>query len=130
MNNSAWPLPTNWSTERRRKFKKTFANRIQSFNKRAVGMDKITPRQAFFHIINSPKCYISGEQINVFDLNDYSFDHFIPVSKGGSAGINNFFVCKKEYNQMKNDLLFDDFVKRCFKILVYQLKRKIASVFH
>lgn len=66
---------------------------------------------------NEPKCYLSGEPINLHKTESYSIDHIIPVSKGGENTIDNAGLILTSINKMKSDLSIEEFLKKCIKIL-------------
>ncbi len=63
-------------------------------------------------------CYLSGEEINLFDTN-YQLDHITPASRGGSNGFSNLGITHKIVNQMKGDLTTDELIDWCKKILIF-----------
>lgn len=64
------------------------------------------------------KCYISGEDIDLIE-GDYAFDHIVPRSKGGFNTLKNLGITTKKINFMKHDLLLEEFIKLCIKILKF-----------
>lgn len=67
---------------------------------------------------NNPICYLSGEKINLNE-NNYSFDHIIPVSKGGDNSLENLGLTISIVNRMKSDMTVDEFIEQCIKVLKY-----------
>lgn len=61
-------------------------------------------------------CYLSGVDINLFK-GEYSFDHIIPVSKGGKNTFDNLGIAHSVVNQMKSDLSVDELIIWCVRIL-------------
>ena len=64
------------------------------------------------------KCYLSGMEINLYN-DTYSFDHIVPVSKGGTNDISNLGITYKVVNDMKGNLMVNEFLDWCIKILEY-----------
>ena len=61
-------------------------------------------------------CYLSGVKINLYE-NNYNLDHSIPKSRGGLNILNNLGVTHKIVNAMKSDLMVDELLDWCIKIL-------------
>ena len=53
---------------------------------------------------DNPRCYLTGDQIDLEDSASYNFDHIVPVSKGGTNDLSNLGICTKAANAAKNDL--------------------------
>ena len=65
------------------------------------------------------KCYITGREIDI-TKDDFNLDHIIPASKGGTGELSNMGITIPEVNQMKNNLLLDDFIALCKEVLENQ----------
>jgi len=72
-----------------------------------------------FKIGNKPKCYLSGELINLFETKSYSIDHIIPASKGGKNTIENAGLISSSINKMKSDITVEEFLEKCIQVLEY-----------
>lgn len=68
---------------------------------------------------NEPKCYLSGESINLCETKSYSIDHIIPSSKGGENNIDNAGLISSSINKMKSDITVEEFIQKCVQILEY-----------
>lgn len=68
---------------------------------------------------NNPKCYLSGEPINLFETKTYSIDHIVPATKGGDNTLDNAGLISSSINKMKSDIEVDVFIQKCIKILKY-----------
>jgi 5-methylcytosine-specific restriction endonuclease McrA len=66
-----------------------------------------------------PICYLTGEQINIYQPRTYHFDHIIPRSRGGDSSIENLGICTKEANQAKHDMTEDEFIMLCKRVLIH-----------
>ena len=66
----------------------------------------------------NPKCYLTGEPINIWDTKSYHFDHIIPPSKGGTNTLDNLGICTKDANRCKSDLTPDELIIFCKKVLM------------
>jgi len=75
---------------------------------------------------DNPKCYLTGRDINWDDPNTFSFDHIVPVSKGGKNTLDNLGLCCFDANQSKKDLSVEEFVSLCKDVLEnfgYEVKK-------
>lgn len=65
-------------------------------------------------------CTICGEFV---PIDDFTIDHIMPISKGGSYDLDNLQLAHPSCNRMKDDALPDDFFDKMIKILEYQQKK-------
>ena len=65
----------------------------------------------------NPKCYLTGDPINIYETSSYHFDHILPRSKGGNNSIENLGICTKEANMAKSNLTLNEFIKLCQKVI-------------
>lgn len=63
-------------------------------------------------------CYLSGEKINLFE-SEYNFDHKTPSSRGGDNSLDNLGVTHPIVNSMKHELMPEELLEWCIKILKY-----------
>lgn len=66
---------------------------------------------------DNPKCYLTGENIDLKNMKSYSLDHINPVSKGGKSNIENMGLATRQANQSKSDLTLKEFIDLCVKVL-------------
>lgn len=100
-----------------KKFEANFKQKVKRFQSRSVVNTPYSDKDVLDFIKSNPYCYISQDKIDIYDLSSYAFDHYIPVSKGGSSDLENLRICKSMYNIMKWDMLFNDFVNHCKKVV-------------
>lgn len=99
-------------------------------NKRNTNRPKLTNdffKNVFQNISKNPKCYLTGENINLEDMSSWSFDHKIPLSRGGNKEINNLGLCLRIANQAKTSMTPEEFVCFCKKVLInygYEIIKK------
>lgn len=67
-----------------------------------------------------PKCYLTGEDIDIYQPRTYHFDHKVPVSRGGERSIHNLGICTKQANMAKSDLTPEEFFELCQKVINFQ----------
>lgn len=81
----------------------------------------MTPTFTITDLINkfgeNPKCYLTGEVIDINQPRTYAFDHKIPRSKGGANSLDNLGICTKTANQSKTDMSVDEYIEHCKKVL-------------
>lgn len=61
-------------------------------------------------------CYLTGDIIDLNDPKSYSFDHIIPVAKGGTNELHNLGLTTRDANMAKSDLTLEEFVDLCVKV--------------
>ncbi len=64
-------------------------------------------------------CYLSGEKINLLEDVNYNLDHILPKSRGGNNDIQNLGILSEIVNQMKGNLLNEELIEWCIKILKF-----------
>ena len=69
-------------------------------------------------------CGICGKFI---PLEEYTIDHIIPLSKGGTNALDNLQACCGFCNKAKDDSLGDDFFNRIRNIFLYQAELKYGA---
>lgn len=69
---------------------------------------------------DNPKCYLTGEPIDMSKTSTYNFDHMIPYSRGGDSSLENLGVCTKLANKSKTDMTPDEYFFLCRKVLEHQ----------
>ena len=69
-------------------------------------------------VMENPICYLTGEEIDFSDSGSFSFDHIIPVSKGGNSTLSNLGLCIKNANMSKYSMELDEYIELCKKVLI------------
>lgn len=79
--------------------------------------------EAIKHIGDKPSCYLTGDLIDLNDVKAYSFDHIVPLCKGGKSTIENMGLTTKDANQAKGGLTKEEFLALCVKVLQHNSYR-------
>jgi 5-methylcytosine-specific restriction endonuclease McrA len=66
---------------------------------------------------NQPVCYLTGVPIDLNKPRTYHLDHIIPKSRGGDDSLDNCQIACREANQAKGDLLVEEFIELCNKVV-------------
>ena len=104
------------------KWKKVLQIKIEHFcrDRKNYNMYQ-TPTFTVDDVINkfgeNPKCYLTGEQLDIYQPRTYSFDHIMPASRGGLPTLDNLGLCTKQANQAKSDLTPEEFYQLCKKVV-------------
>ena len=88
-----------------------------SNGRRVYGAPNFTVDDVIKKFGKSPKCYITGESIDIQKPRTYHFDHITPRSKGGDNSIDNLGICTKKANLSKNDMTYEEFVEFCQSVV-------------
>ncbi len=78
---------------------------------------QFTLEQLINKIGDNPKCYLTGELIDLLKPETYSLDHIIPLSRGGKSSLENCGLMKLDINQAKYNLTPDEFIDLCFRVV-------------
>lgn len=65
----------------------------------------------------NPKCYLTGQSIDIYKPRTYQFDHIVPVSKGGDNSLENLGICTRDANLAKGGMMLEDFYKLCEDVI-------------
>lgn len=105
------------------KTRKLIQLKIETFHKDRKMNKYNKPTFTVEDVINkfgpNPKCYLSGEEIDLSKPRTYHFDHIIPSSRGGDNSIDNLGLCVSHVNFAKRDMTNDEFIEMCQKVVAY-----------
>ncbi len=88
------------------------SRKMQQYQKPTFSVDDVIKKFG-----ENPKCYLTGQPIDIYKPRSYNFDHIIPRSRGGDNSIDNLGICTKKANQAKNDMTPDEFINLCKQVL-------------
>lgn len=66
-------------------------------------------------------CYLCGDFV---DYNAFEIEHKVPISKGGTNDLSNLYCSCHYCNSMKQDIYFENFMKKLSQIFIYQMYNK------
>lgn len=108
--------------ESRSSIKKSMYDKVREFHKDKQGV-RNTMNQTFTvdDVINkfgeTPKCYLTGEKLDISKPRMYHFDHIVPRTRGGSNTLDNLGLCTKKANMSKGDMTRDEYIEHCKNVL-------------
>ena len=87
------------------------------FQRTSIHMAKFSYHDALKHIGGLKcTCYLTGRNIDI-TVDDYHFDHIVPLSKGGTCELSNLGVTCPEANLSKTNLTVDEYLALCKEVL-------------
>jgi hypothetical protein len=105
---------------------KRVLSKVRDFQRREGSKISITKPELTFNIEdfllkigNEPKCYLSGEPINLYETKSYCIDHIIPATKGGENTLENAGLISSTLNKMKSDISVEELLEKCIQVLEY-----------
>lgn len=66
---------------------------------------------------DEPRCYLTGDRLDLSDVSTYSFDHIVPRSRGGENTLENLGLTTPLANRMKTDMTVEELLDMCEKVL-------------
>lgn len=88
-----------------------------TLNNKTITIQEFTVEEFLNKIGNNPKCYLTGDIIDLSQKDTFQLDHIIPRSKGGDNSLSNCGLISKQANMVKHDLLLDELIIICQKII-------------
>jgi 5-methylcytosine-specific restriction endonuclease McrA len=76
-----------------------------------------TVQQLLEKIGENPVCYLTGTPIDLNKSRSYHLDHIVPKSRGGDDSLDNCQIACRAANQAKGDLLVEEFIELCKKVI-------------
>lgn len=94
-------------------------------------MSNFTIKDVIEKFGENPRCYLTGELINIYEPSTYQFDHIKPASRGGSNELDNLGIATPQANFAKRDMTVEELLDFCKKVLnnfdYDVIKRKSAA---
>jgi len=87
------------------------SHKVRKFRK--AGNKMFTAQDVIDKFGETPKCYLTGQPIDIYKPRTYEFDHIIPRSRGGADTLDNLGICTKQANRAKGVMTPDEFVNLC-----------------
>lgn len=97
--------------------KHPYYNKLHKFNGATMENIKFSINDIISKYTENPKCYLTGDDININETRSYEFDHIIPSSRGGDNSLSNLGIATKQANQAKSNMTPDELIFLCKKIL-------------
>jgi CRISPR/Cas system Type II protein with McrA/HNH and RuvC-like nuclease domain len=106
-------------------WRKKVTNKISDFRKsNRENSPNFTVEDVVAKYSENPKCYLTGESIDIYNPSEYHFDHIVPVSRGGDNTLENLGICTKKVNMAKNDLTPEEFIELCKQVVKFEKSKK------
>lgn len=103
-------------------YKKLILSKINKFIENNKMSKKFTVEDVINKFGITPKCYLTGIEIDIYQPRTYHFDHKIPISRGGDNSIENLGICTKQANMAKTDMTEEEFITFCNLVSTYRYK--------
>lgn len=108
----------NYKIEAKSSIETILYNKVYKFQKNDNGEKMtFTFEDVLAKFGDNPKCYLTGDYIDIYDTKSYQFDHIVPASKGGKNTLDNLGICTREANMSKSNHTLEEFYTLCEKIL-------------
>jgi len=104
---------------RTKKAEAGFYQKCIKFRKRTGNPEYFSVDDVLNKFGEQPTCYLTGQPIDLKDTSMYSFDHIIPICRGGSNTLDNLGLVLRTANEAKGKLLITEFLDLCEQILKY-----------
>lgn len=86
--------------------------------------EKITLQDVLDKVGENPRCYLTGNLIDITKTETYSLDHRVPRSQGGKNTLENLEIATKDANQSKHAMQLEDYIELCRKVVEKHVQEK------
>ena len=100
-----------------REKKKAFDKLLDGRRSKAESL--FTTKDLLIKFGENPRCYLTGEPINLDAIETYEFDHIKPVAQGGNNSLENLGLCLRDINRAKQDKTPEEFIEICKRVLTH-----------
>lgn len=91
-----------------------FHTKVTNFKRQAPANDpSLTVENLKAKFGPNPKCYLSGQLIDLTNTKSYELDHIHPIARGGKSTLDNCGLTATSVNQAKRDLTAQEFIALC-----------------
>lgn len=115
------------------KTRKMLTDKIHAFHQerktKMVTQHNFTVDDVIAKFGDQPRCYLTGELIDIQQPRTYHFDHILPVDRGGDNSLDNLGLTTKNANMAKTNMTKDEFIALCKKVLIhngYEVQPKVG----
>lgn len=98
-------------------FKRKISTKSSNFQGRKERIKDFNPDDVIEKFGEITNCYLTGDKIDLRESQSYHFDHIIPSSRGGQNNFENLGITTSKANQAKGDMLVQEFVELCKKVV-------------
>lgn len=78
---------------------------------------QLTPANVLAKFGQAPRCYLTGNPIDLNQWDSYSLDHIFPVAKGGKSTLDNCGLTCRRANLAKRDIPHHEFIALCQQVV-------------
>ena len=105
--------------QKQAKYRKKFIASLHPYKRKLYSNQRwdVTFEEVLAKFGENPKCYLTGDSIDIYDTKSYHFDHIIPISRYGSGRIENMQITTAEANYAKGCMLLEEFKILCAKVV-------------
>lgn len=106
-------------------YRKKFMASLHPYKRKLYSNQKwdVTFEEVLAKFGENPKCYLTGDSIDIHNTRSYHFDHIVPISRYGSGRIENMQITTAEANYAKGNMSLEEFRILCAKVTNHKSDR-------